>query len=271
MLFRSFKQPLLFTSSSSLSFKRILLCEKITAKMFTKVATILSLAAAVKAHGHVQLVIADGTEYPGGIPHGAPENAVGWAAANQDNGFVAPDAFGTVDFVCHKSATSVSSAATVAAGGSVTLQWDTWPESHKGPVIDYIAPVSGDFASVDAASLSFVKIAESGLISGSNPGTWAADELIANGNSWTVEIPSSLAPGNYVLRHEILALHSAGNANGAQSYPQCINLEVTGSGSTTPSGESLVGAYSADEPGVLFNLYGAFDSYPIPGPAVWSG
>jgi lytic cellulose monooxygenase (C1-hydroxylating) len=144
--------------------------------MFTKVATILSLAAAVKAHGHVQLVIADGTEYPGGIPHGAPENAVGWAAANQDNGFVAPDAFGTVDFVCHKSATSVPSAATVAAGGSVTLQWDTWPESHKGPVIDYIAPVSGDFASVDAASLSFVKIAESGLISGSNPGTWAADE-----------------------------------------------------------------------------------------------
>lgn len=151
------------------------------------------------------------------------------------------------------------------------MQWDTWPESHKGPVIDYIAPVSGDFASIDKASLQFAKIAESGLVSGSNPGTWAADELVANGNAWTVEIPSSLAPGNYVLRHEILALHSAGNANGAQAYPQCINLEVTGSGSSTPSGSSATSFYTADDPGVLFNIYQDFSSYPIPGPAVWSG
>ena len=238
--------------------------------MFTKVATILSLAAAVKAHGHVQTVIADGTEYSGGIPHGAPADAVGWAAANQDNGFVAPSAFGTSDIVCHKSAKSVANAATVAAGGSVTLVWDTWPESHHGPVIDYLAPVSGDFASVIPASLSWVKIAESGLKSGSNPGVWASDDLIANGNSWTVEIPSNLAAGKYVLRHEIIGLHSAGNADGAQAYPQCINIEVTGGGSATPSGGDFTTFYSPEDPGILFNLYGEFSSYPIPGPAVWS-
>lgn len=38
--------------------------------------------------------------------------------------------------------------------------------------------------------------------------------------SWPVKIPSSLAPGNYVIRHEIIALHAAGSSNGAQNYPQ---------------------------------------------------
>lgn len=33
-------------------------------------------------------------------------------------------------------------------------------------------------------------------------------------------VPQHLAPGNYVLRHEIIALHAAGQANGAQNYPQ---------------------------------------------------
>jgi cellulase len=235
--------------------------------MLTVALSALGLAAVASAHGHVQAVIADGTEYPGGIPHGASEDAVGWAAGNQDNGFVEPNSFGDADIICHKSATPVANAASVAAGGSVTLQWDTWPESHAGPVIDYIAPVSGDFASIDKTSLQWVKIAESGY----NGGDWAALELIANGNSWTVDIPSNLAPGNYVLRHEIIALHSGGQPNGAQAYPQCINLEVTGSGSATPSGAAFTSFYSPEDPGILFDLYTEFDSYPIPGPEVWSG
>lgn len=44
---------------------------------------------------------------------------------------------------------------------------------------------------------------------------------IANNLTSTVAIPSDIAPGNYVIRHEIIALHSAGQENGAQSYPQC--------------------------------------------------
>lgn len=229
------------------------------------VLAVLAAAASVNAHGHVRLVIADGVEYPGAVPGNTSPDSVGWSAQNLDNGFVEPNAASTSDIACHKSAVAASNFATVAAGGSVTLQWDTWPESHKGPVLDYIAPFN-----TNAGSLSFAKIAESGLISGSNPGTWAADELVANGNSWTVQIPSSIAPGQYVLRHEILALHSAGNANGAQFYPQCVNIEVTGGGSTVPSGSPATSFYSASDPGVLFNLYESFDSYPIPGPALFS-
>lgn len=85
----------------------------------------IAMATAVKAHGHVQTVIADGTEYSGGIPHGAPADAVGWSAQNQDNGFVEPAAFGTADIICHKGATPATNAAVVAAGGSVTLQVST--------------------------------------------------------------------------------------------------------------------------------------------------
>lgn len=44
---------------------------------------------------------------------------------------------------------------------------------------------------------------------------------IANNLTSTVAIPSDIAPGNYIIRHEIIALHSAGQENGAQSYPQC--------------------------------------------------
>jgi cellulase len=47
-----------------------------------------------------------------------------------------------------------------------------------------------------------------------------ANNHAENGFSWNVKVPSSLAPGSYVLRHEIIGLHSAGNPNGAQNYPQ---------------------------------------------------
>ncbi|KFA46852.1 hypothetical protein S40293_05616 [Stachybotrys chartarum IBT 40293] len=228
--------------------------------------TVLALmAASVKAHGHVQLVIADGVEYPGAVPYNWADDSVGWVAQNLDNGFVEPSAFSDPDIVCHRDATPPSNAAVVAAGGSVTLQWNTWPESHHGPVIDYLAAYS---EGADKTSLSFAKIAETGLVSGSNPGVWGSDELMANGNSWTVEIPSDTAPGLYVLRHEIIALHSGSQPNGAQAYPQCINIEVTGGGSTVPSGEPATSFYTADDEGILFNIYGTFDSYPVPGPAL---
>ena len=48
------------------------------------------------------------------------------------------------------------------------------------------------------------KIDEKGLISGDLPtGDWAQGQLIADNSSWTVTIPASLAPGEYMLRHEV--------------------------------------------------------------------
>jgi cellulase len=225
--------------------------------------TLLTAAASVQAHGHIASVIADGVTYPGAVPGNVPANSVGWSANNLDNGFVEPNSAGTADIACHKSARAATSFAKVKAGGSVTVKWNTWPDSHKGPVIDYLAPFN-----TNAGSLSFAKIAQKGLNSGSNPGNWASDDLIKNGNSWTINIPSSVAPGQYVLRHEIIALHAAGSANGAQFYPQCVNIEVTSGGSTRPSGSPATSFYKASDPGVQFNLYQSFSSYTIPGPAL---
>ncbi|EAT90134.1 hypothetical protein HBI56_045180 [Parastagonospora nodorum] len=234
----------------------------------------IALPALVAAHGHVDKVIADGTEYQGwnaALKYQNPIPAtVGWQADNLDNGFVSPDSFGKVDVVCHKQGKSNGASVPVKPGSKVTFKWDTWPISHVGPVQEYIAPVSGDFSTANPATLQWTKIASSAWKSGSNPGTWATDDLIKNNFSWDLTIPN-LAPGNYVLRHEILALHAAGQQNGAQAYPQCINIVVSGSGTVKPTG-GVVGTslYTATDPGILFNVFRSFTSYPVPGPAVAS-
>ncbi|KAK0709652.1 glycosyl hydrolase family 61-domain-containing protein [Lasiosphaeria miniovina] len=232
----------------------------------------------VAAHGHVKNIVVNGLSYqafdPSTFPYMQnPPKVAGWTAANTDNGFVGPESFAAGDIICHKSATNAGGHAVVAAGDKVFIQWDTWPESHKGPVIDYLANcgVAG-CETVDKTALQFFKIDEVGLVDGTTaPGTWGSDQLIKNNNSWLVEIPPTIAPGFYVLRHEIIALHSAGQANGAQNYPQCFNLQVTGGGSVAPAGVKGMALYTATDPGILVNIYTPLASYKIPGPALIGG
>lgn len=71
---------------------------------------------------------------------------------------------------------------------------------------------------------------------------------------WSSKIPSNLAPGNYLIRHELLALHQQ---NTPQFYPECAQLVVTGSGSASPSSDFLysIPAYaSANDPGVNVSI-----------------
>jgi len=194
---------------------------------------------------------------------------VGWSSPQDiSRGFVDPNNYTTPEIICHLGAKPAGTYATVAAGETVQLQWTEWPPSHHGPVIDYLANCNGECTTVDKTSLLFNKIDGFGLISyTAQPGVWASDQLISTNNTWTVTIPSSVAPGNYVLRHEIIALHSAGNANGAQNYPQCINLKVTGPGidslTTGTPGDKL---YTPSDPGILVNIYTTLSSYAVPGP-----
>ncbi|KAH6880416.1 glycosyl hydrolase family 61-domain-containing protein [Thelonectria olida] len=240
--------------------------------------SVLAGAASVAAHGHVENIVINGKYFAGYDINTAPYQSdppvvVGWATDATDNGFVAPDAYGTSDIICHKNAENAKGHAEVAAGDKIFLQWSAWPESHKGPVIDYLASC-GDSGceSVDKTSLEFFKIGEKGLIDGSSaPGQYAADELIENSNGWMVQIPEDLASGTYVLRHEIIALHSGGNADGAQNYPQCFNLKVTGSGSKVPDGTLGTSLYKEDDAGILFNIYTTLSTYPIPGPTLIAG
>jgi hypothetical protein len=137
---------------------------------------------------------------------------------------------------------------------------------------DYLANCNGDCTTVDKTTLEFFKIDGVGLVDDTTiPGSWASDTLIANNNSWTVTIPSDIAPGNYVLRHEIIALHSAGSVDGAQNYPQCVNLEVTGSGTATPAGVLGTALYTETDPGIEINIYQSLSTYIVPGPTLYSG
>ena len=43
--------------------------------------------------------------------------------------------------------------------------------------------------------------------------------MIKNNNTWSVTIPMGIKAGNYVLRHETIALHQAQAVGGAQNYP----------------------------------------------------
>lgn len=238
---------------------------------------LLSSAAMVAGHGYVSGAVVDGTYHGGYLVNSysympeVPAN-IGWAEKATDLGFVDGSDYANPDIICHKDATPGAISAEVKAGGKVELQWTEWPESHHGPVITYMANCNGDCSKVDKTTLKFFKIAEAGLIDDSNvPGKWATDELIANNNSATVTIPSAIAAGNYVLRHEIIGLHSAGEVNGAQNYPQCLNLKVTGGGSDAPDGVLGTALYKATDPGIKISIYTALDSYKIPGPALYTG
>ncbi|TVY82297.1 Endoglucanase-4 [Lachnellula suecica] len=238
---------------------------------------LLAAVSKVSAHGFVQGIVADGTQYTGYLVNqypysSSPPESIGWAETATDLGFVAPSAFATGDIICHRGGVNAALSAPVAAGGTVEMEWNTWPESHKGPVIDYMANCNGDCATVDKTTLEWFKIAEKGIVDNTaSPGTWASDELIANNITWSITVPSTIAAGNYVLRHEIIALHSAGSADGAQNYPQCVNLQVTGSGTDAPSGTLGTALYTSTDPGILVNIYVTSLEYDIPGPALYTG
>lgn len=93
----------------------------------------------------------------------------------------------------------------------------------------------------------WVKISELSYDPSAEP-PWASDLLREQGALWRVTIPPTLAPGAYLLRHEILGLHVAGERMGAQFYPSCTQIRVTEGGSAQlPTGVALPGAYDPDD------------------------
>jgi len=88
--------------------------------------------------------------------------------------------------------------------------------------------------------------------------------------SYTTTIPSFIADGEYLIRHELLALHQA---NTPQFYPECAQLIVTGGGGKTPPSRftaKFPGSYGASDPGVRVDIYSqaaqTITTYSVPGP-----
>jgi cellulase len=85
---------------------------------------------------------------------------------------------------------------------------------------------------------------------------WANEIIIGDGYKNTIQIPSDIKPGTYILRTDLLSLHGNGMIDGPQFYTHCFNVEVIGSGTATPSGVKFPGGYKKNEPGVVQRLWG---------------
>ena len=76
-----------------------------------------------------------------------------------------------------------------------------------------------------------------------------------------VKIPATLAPGNYLIRHEIIALHLAQEQGGAEFYPGCAQLKIGGNQNGRPNDNELVsfpGGYSDNDAGIKVNVSACF-------------
>ncbi|KAJ2556599.1 hypothetical protein EV175_001903 [Coemansia sp. RSA 1933] len=104
---------------------------------------------------------------------------------------------------------------------------------------------------------------------------WCVDKIRANHGMLDVVIPADIKAGDYLLRTEVIALQEAfadyavTPANGAQYYPNCAQVSVSGSGSAVPKGYAIPGIYHTNDPGIHFNIYVPYDNYTIPGPPVY--
>ncbi|KAI0823671.1 glycosyl hydrolase family 61-domain-containing protein [Trametes gibbosa] len=236
-------------------------------------STSLSLAAlalvfvapsAVNAHGFIHEYEIDGKSYSGWIPWTDPYLSPLPSRIERkipDDGPVLDVT--SPDIACNKGGeTGAKAVAPVTAGSKITFDWQNWPADHLGPVSTYMAACNGDCESFDVTQAKWFKLDAAGY----SGGKWASAQLIDNGFKWTSTVPSQLKAGEYLVRHEIVALHSVGQP---QFYPSCAQVKVTGGGSQVPSGASLVSL-----PGLYDNTKWPdiwddnFKSFAIPGPAV---
>ncbi|KAF6835548.1 endo-beta-1,4-glucanase D 5 [Colletotrichum plurivorum] len=173
----------------------------------------------------------------------------------------------------------------VKAGGVVTVEMHAQPGdrsckseaiggSHYGPVIVYLSKVP-DSSTADGSAPWF-KIFESGWSAKAGAGSgdddnWGVKDLNACCGKVDVPLPKDLENGDYLLRAEVVALHTAGSSGGAQFYMTCFQVTVSGGGGKVFGGVTLPGAYKSSDPGILVNIHGKLNGYVIPGPAVVAG
>jgi len=147
--------------------------------------------------------------------------------------------------------------------------------AHYGPVQVYLTKVP-DASTADGSTGWFKIFSDSwSKKAGGNSGdddNWGTRDLSNCCGRMDVPIPTDIASGDYLLRAEALALHTAGQAGGAQFYMSCYQITVEGgAGTANPATVKFPGAYSASDPGIMVNIHSALSGYTAPGPAVYPG
>ncbi|KAF2221728.1 glycoside hydrolase, partial [Elsinoe ampelina] len=235
-------------------------------------AALAALVPFASAHWRMTNITANGQLYQAANPYTTrPRASVNWKADNGNFGFV--NITSSIDIACHINAQAATQSIPVDAGATLTAGWGIGYNHPEGVYMNYMARCPGNCSEADLNTLSFFKISEEGLLPNPNVTSknlyWSTGRLGVAGGMRDITLPSNLQAGNYILRTEIIALHFARDPNGAQFYPTCVNLAVSGSGTANPSGVPATQIYKVDEPGVLVNVYYPKPTnYKPPGPAI---
>ncbi|KAF9463465.1 glycoside hydrolase family 61 protein A [Collybia nuda] len=202
------------------------------------------------------------------------QTTAAWSAVRKTNNFNSRAPVTDVksaDFRCYTSETrATASTVTVAAGSTLGINSDG-TIYHPGSLNVYMAKATnGDASTFTGDGAVWFKVHEVGAVTdGGTSINWPSYNAV--GTSFT--IPKSLPSGQYLVRIEHIALHSASSFAGAQFYISCGQINVTGGGSGNPGPlVSIPGVYTGNEPGILINIYWPIPTtYVQPGPAVWRG
>ncbi|KAJ1901377.1 hypothetical protein LPJ66_000838 [Kickxella alabastrina] len=242
---------------------------KTTFTFSSALALFAGLASVANAHTYLSKLNIAGTQYDEGVcirPYPSNRN------------FPVKDPSSS-DMTCGVGGLSSTAAKTcpVAAGSKITVEWhhdnasdsdDVIDITHMGPCLVYMAPLSSN-----GKGDVWFKVFEDGYDASSNQ--WCVNKIRANHGKLDITIPSDIKAGDYLLRTEVIALHesdtdyASNSARGSQYYPNCAQVSVTGSGAAVPVGHAIPGIYKTNSPGIIFDLYSSYNSYPIPGPAVY--
>ncbi|KAJ8106540.1 hypothetical protein OPT61_g9464 [Boeremia exigua] len=105
---------------------------------------------------------------------------------------------------------------------------------HPGPLFAYMSKSTTADVSEYEGDGDWFKIYEMGVKTYANYSvamTWLSDGWKA----FNFTIPKDIEDGQYLLRAEHIAIHSAGEGEGAQFYLGCAQIEVSGGSGGTPS------------------------------------
>jgi len=224
----------------------------------------------VTAHGFLSSITINSQLYSGNNPFGNNNPSVIRKIDSPGPNYGASNPALT----CGPDELPASQVADANPGDSMTFNWrgadnSTWPH-NTGPMLIYMASCGSTTCDqFDATKARWFKIQQVGRQDGS--ALWH-QQILYQGGVDNATIPSNLAPGNYLIRHEIIALHLATERGKAEFYPACSQLRVGGTGTGKPNDNELVslpGAYSDDDPGIYDpNVYDPKSDYVFPGPSI---
>ncbi|KAH7098758.1 family 61 endoglucanase [Auriculariales sp. MPI-PUGE-AT-0066] len=242
---------------------------------FGGLACVLANLHTVLGHGFVQQLRFNGQYVQTWNPYKDPQqNVTRITRTFPDNGPIPDGDFVTADITCNVGGNIPVNATTVIpAGTTVEFLWTEWKSDHPGPIMTYLAKCSGGCSTFkgDTGNV-WVKIQQDGYDASKDP-PWASKRLYTVNSTWSATIPATISPGEYLLRHEILGLQRADESGRAQFYPACHQITITGSGTKSPTGIALPGAYTLTDPGILlqYRNISATLPYTPPGGPVWTG